>query len=103
MHELWKKHLNRYSGIKEMDIFTKFFTCRQVSRFQKGVTYVIIILWVIIKSRFNFKLFNIFCNGCVTFSEAKSADEEAMFVESAVAKSTRCKNKWASRIFEEWQ
>lgn len=76
MHELWKKHLNRYSGIKEMDIFTKFFTCRQVSRFQKGRNSVG-------DYKINFKLFNIFCNGCVTFSEAKSADEEAMFVESA--------------------
>lgn len=27
------------------------------------------------------------------FRQAKSADEEAKFVESAVAKSTRCKNK----------
>ena len=37
------------------------------------------------------------------FRQAKSADEEAKLVESAVPKSTRYKNKWANGIFEQWQ
>ena len=35
--------------------------------------------------------------------QAKSADEEARLVESAVPKSARYKNKWAYGIFEQWQ
>ena len=37
------------------------------------------------------------------FRPAKSADEEAKLVESAVPKFTRYKNKWAFGIFEQRQ
>ena len=37
------------------------------------------------------------------FREAKTAEEEVNLVRNAVPKSTRCKNKWAYRTFEEWQ
>ena len=37
------------------------------------------------------------------FRQAKSADEEANLLESAVPKSTRYKDKWAYEIFEQWQ
>ena len=37
------------------------------------------------------------------FRQAKSADEEANLLESAVPKSTRYKDKWAYEIFKQWQ
>ena len=35
---------------------------------RKGVTNVITMLWMIIKSRFNFEFFTLFCNGFTTLS-----------------------------------
>ena len=37
------------------------------------------------------------------FREAKTAEEEVNLVRNAVPKSTQYKNKWAYRIFEDWQ
>ena len=37
------------------------------------------------------------------FSFPKTIEEEELCVERAVPKSTRCKNKWAVGIFEDWQ
>ena len=37
------------------------------------------------------------------FGQAKTAEEEVNLVQNAVPKSTQYKNKWAYRIFEEWQ
>ena len=37
------------------------------------------------------------------FCEAKTAEEEVNLVRNAVPKSTQYKNKWAYRIFEDWQ
>ena len=33
----------------------------------------------------------------------KTIEEEELCIERAVPKSTRCKNKWAVGIFEDWQ
>ena len=33
----------------------------------------------------------------------KSADEESQMLENAVPKSMRCLNKWAMKIYSEWQ
>ena len=38
-----------------------------------------------------------------TFREPKSAVEESGILENAVPKSTRSVNKWAMKIFGEWQ
>ena len=37
------------------------------------------------------------------FREAKTAEEEVNLVRNAIPKSTQYKNKWACRIFEDWQ
>ena len=37
------------------------------------------------------------------FREAKTAEEEVNLGRNAVPKSTQYKNKWAYRIFEDWQ
>ena len=37
------------------------------------------------------------------FREGKTAEEEVNLVRNVVPKSTQYKNKWAYRIFEEWQ
>ena len=38
-----------------------------------------------------------------TFRTPNSADEERQMLENAVPKSTRCVNKWAMKIYSEWQ
>ena len=66
-----------------MEIFTnfshvvgKFLVTRNcivmvICLFRKGVTNVITMLWMIIKSRFNVEFFTLFCNGFTTFSASK--------------------------------
>ena len=38
-----------------------------------------------------------------TFRKPKNAEEEKQLLENAVPKSTRSVNKWAMKIFSEWQ
>ena len=58
----------KYSGI--FHVFGNFLVML-FCLFREGVTNVITMLWMIIKSRFNFELYTLFCTGFTTFSASK--------------------------------
>ena len=60
-----------FSHVVGKFVVTKNCTVMVIWHFSKGVSNVITMLWMFIKSRFNFEVFILFCNGFITFSAIK--------------------------------
>ena len=63
--------LTNFSHVVGKFLVTKNCIVMVICLFRKSVTEVITMLWMIIKSRFNFEFFTLFCNGFTTFSASK--------------------------------
>ena len=60
-----------FSHVVGKFVVTKNCIVMVICHFRKGASNVITMLWMIIKSRFNFEVFTLFCNGFITFSASK--------------------------------
>ena len=70
---LRNKRIEIFTNFSHVDEFVVIKNCivMVICLLRKGVTNVITMLWMIIKSRFNFEFFTLFCSGFITFLASK--------------------------------